>query len=272
MFGRVSYFNPSGALLRERSIDLGAVFAATRTDNRQPPETVHLPLRDGSFLVRVGDRNWQPPAEGKLYRRPTQFVRIDHAYNAHSFGGWWADTELLLVRPLIPPVLPFRTESRVAVAAGRDSLSVYVSPGDRYEVHQFSAMGVLRRIIRHTAVEPIPILPAEVEAWKARVSARQRVDWQGWDRAMAGNTPRAFRPAVAGLLTDTDDNLWVANRLDPEGSEWSIFNPNGHWLGTLRVPLPRITWLGTDLIVGVKRDPDTDVETVEGYRLNRHSG
>ena len=122
------------------------------------------------------------------------------------------------------------------------------------------------------AVEPIPILPAEVEAWKARVSARQRVDWQGWDRAMAGNPPRASRPAVAGLLTDTDDNLWVANRLDPEGSEWSVFDPNGHWLGTLKVPLPRITWLGTDLIVGVQRDPDTDVETVEGYRLNRHSG
>ena len=270
MFGRVSYFDPSGALLRERSIDLGAVFATTRTDNRQPPETVHLPLRDGSFLVKVGDRDWQPPAEGELYRRPTQFMRIDPAYNAHSFGGWWADTELLFVRPFIPPVLPFRTESWAAAARG--SLSVYISPGDRYEIHQFSPQGVLRRIIRHMAVEPIPILPEEVEAWKVAVSARQRVDWQGWDRAMAGNTPMAFRPAVAGLLTDTDDNLWVANRLDPEESEWSIFNPDGHWLGTLKVPLSRITWLGRDLIVGVKRDPDTDVETVEGYRLDRRAG
>lgn len=270
MFGRVSYFNASGALLRERSIDLGAVFAATRTDDRRPPETVHLPLRDGSFLVKAGDSNWQPPAEGKLYRRPIQFVRIDQEYNAHSFGGWWADTELLFVRPLIPPVLPFRTESWAA--AGTGSLSVYVSPGDRYEVHQFSAVGVLRRIIRHPAVEPIPIMPAEVEAWKARVSARQRVDWRGWDRAMDGNTTRAHRPAVAGLLTDADDNLWVANRLDPDGSEWSVFDPNGRWQGTLGVPLQRITWLGRDLILGVKRDPDTDVETVVGYRLNRPSG
>ena len=97
----------------------------------------------------------------------------------------------------------------------------------------------------------------------------QRLDWEGWDRVTARNPPRPYRPRVAGLLTDTEGNLWVANRLDSNTSEWSVFDSEGRWLGTSDLPLPRITWLGRDLIVGVQRDPDTDVETVEVYRLNR---
>ena len=53
MFGPVYYFDPSGKLLRERRIDLGALIAATRTGNQHPGETVHRPLPDGSFLIEA---------------------------------------------------------------------------------------------------------------------------------------------------------------------------------------------------------------------------
>ena len=269
MFGSVQYFDPSGTLLRYRRIDMGAVFAATRTDNQRPPETVRLPLRDGSFLVEVGDLGWQAPADGELYRRPTAYVRIDSTYNAHSFG-WWAGREYLYVQPLIPGLVPYRAESWVA--ADGSATTVYVSPGDRYEVHQFGATGVLRRIIRRARVNPVPILASDVEAWKAQLSGRQRLDWVGWDRAIADNPPRLHRPAVVGLLTDADDYLWVANRLDASTSEWSVFDSRGRWLVTLVLPVPRVTWIGRDLIVGVRRDIDTGVETVEGYRVTRPVG
>ena len=48
-----------------------------------------------------------------------------------------------------------------------------------------------------------------------------------------------------------------------------IFDPAGHWLGTLKVPLQRVEWIGEDLILGINEDPDTGVEVVEGYRLSR---
>ena len=86
---------------------------------------------------------------------------------------------------------------------------------------------------------------------------------------MAENPPRPYRPLVAGLLVDTEGNLWVADRLDPDGSKWSVFDPGGRWLGTLEVPLAQVTWLGEDLVIGVNHDPDTGVETVEAYRLTR---
>ncbi len=264
-FGRISHFDPSGTLHRERSIDLGAVFAVTRTADQRPTESVALPLPDGTFLVEINRTDFQPNLD-TYYRVPAGYVRIDSAYSAQSFG-WWDGQEFLRARMPVPFVLPFRTEA--VLAAGGSPLSVYISNGDPYEVHQFSPTGILRRIIRRTEVEPIPITSAEVDAWKARLSERQRMDWEGWDRVMAKNPPRPYRPRVAGLLTDTEGNLWVVNRLDSNTSEWSVFDSEGRWLGTLDLPLPRITWLGRDLVVGVQRDPDIGVETVEGYRVNR---
>lgn len=265
MFGRISRFDPSGALLGERSIDVGAVFAATRTVDQRPTESVALPLPDGTFLVEINRTDFRPTLD-TYYRVPAGYARIDSDYGAQSFG-WWDGQEFLLARLPIPYLLPFRTEA--VLAAGGSPLSVYISEGDEYEVHQFSPMGTLRRIIRRTEVEPIPITSADVEAWKARLSEGQTLDWQGWDGVMAKNPPRPFRPRVAGLLTDTEGNLWVANRLDSSTSEWSVFDSEGRWLGTLDLPLPHITWLGKDLVLGVQRDPDTGVETVEGYRVNR---
>ena len=64
--------------------------------------------------------------------------------------------------------------------------------------------------IRMTPAPSTLIASAEVEAWKARLSGRQRMDWEGWDRVMARNPPRPYRPRVAELLTDTEGNLWVA--------------------------------------------------------------
>jgi hypothetical protein len=36
------------------------------------------------------------------------------------------------------------------------------------------------------------------------------------------------------------------------------------------MPTRGVYWIGEDLILGQFRDGDTGVQTVEGYRLNRH--
>ncbi len=271
MFDAVSYFDPSGTLLRERPIDLGAVFAATRTSTQDPPETVHLPLPDGSFLVVVRHSNFEMPSEGEIYRIPVAYLRIESDYTVDHFG-WWEGMEFLhLAPPAWIPIVPF--PARSIVAAGGSPLSVYVTNGDhgdRYEVHQFSESGGLRRIFRRP-VEPIPITRRELEEWiafhKASIPQSQLVSegWRAWEVAMSALPPRGFQPSVTDLLVDREGYLWVHDG----ASEWSVFDPDGRWLGTLGIPQGSIEWIGKDLILGVQRDLDSGVEAVVGYRLNR---
>ncbi len=266
MAGPVAYFDPSGKLLRDWRIDVGALFEATRNPNQMSPERVHLPLAGRSFIVQAilvpGD--FIPPF-GEPYRVPVEFLMIDSTYAARSLGRW-EEGERLYLQPPGPPRLPF--PFGVQLAAGGTPLSVYITNADQYEIHQYSASGKLRRILRRAA-DPIPVTANDIEQWKAWYG-RSR-DWSSWDRAMTELPPRT-RPPVAGLLVDSRGYLWVMDRdrLDRSASEWSVYDPAGHWLGTMEIPLGRVEWIGEDLILGVSQDPETGVQVVEGYRL--HTG
>lgn len=266
MFGPVSYFDSSGRFLKSRRIDVGALFGAVQKPNRMSTERVHLPLADGSFIVEAAlvPGDFVPP-RGEPYRVPVEFFRIHPDYAAHSLGRW-EEREHVYLRPPAPPSLPF--PFGVQLVAGGDPLSVYITNTDRYEIHQYSEIGVLRRILRR-ASGPIPVTAGEIQEWKD--SHEGSLDWTSWDRAMAEQPPRV-RPPISGLVVDSQGCLWVMDRyeLDRSGSEWSVFDPAGRWLGTLEVPLGRVDWIGEDMILGLRQDPDTGVQVVEGYRLNRH--
>lgn len=265
MMGPVAYFDPTGNLLRQRSIDVGALFAATRTPGLTAPERVHMPLKDGSFMVQVGRSDWSP-TPGELYRRPIRFMRIDSDHSAQSFGWWEGRERVLLAFPASQRV-PFPPGAQLA--SGGTPLSVYVSNGDRYDVHQFSRTGALRRIIRRTT-DPIPITATEIEEWKeAWASSYPPEGWPVWERAMAQLPPREYHPAVVGLLVDSDGYLWVADKVDRNASQWSVFDPAGRWLGLVTVPLQHVEWIGEDLILGFNFDRDLGLQLVEGYRLTR---
>ena len=268
MHGPVYYFDPSGGLLRERRLDLGALVAATRTDNQHPGESVHRPLPDGSFLIEIARTDWRPPAEsGVLYRRPTGYVRIDSAYSASSFG-WWEGIERLSTGDWADPgQVPFAAGSMTA--GGGDPLSVYITDGHLYEVHQFSATGILQRIIRRT-VDPILVSDDELDGWKESAgSVNPRWDWRNWDRAMSA-LPERQHPAISDLHVDAKGHLWV-RRLNRERGwgEWAVFNSEGRWLGALVVPMLGVYWIGEDFILGGHIDVETGMQTVERYRLNR---
>lgn len=268
-FGRVNYFDPTGTLLKERTIDLGAVVAATRTTAQRPPESVHRPLLDGSFLVKVRHSDWQLPGDGNLYRQPVKYVRIDSTYSAHSFG-WWDGREYLSLPDPAPWVVPFSAAS--AVAAGGIPPQVYVTNGDHYQVHQFSSTGSLQRVIRRT-LDPKSITRKEVEEWKkTNTELSPWADWTDWDRAMAALTVRRFHPPIRGLHVDTEGYLWIADRITLAGGDWSVFDKEGRWLGTVRMPVGLINWIGYDLVIGTRLDLDLGVETIEGFRLNRDVG
>ncbi len=269
MFGPVYHFDHSGKLLRERRIDFGALIEATRTYGLHPGESVHWPLPDGSFLVDAVPSDWRPPAEpGQIYRRPAGYVRIDSAYSAHSFGWWDGRERLSSGRDNLFSGVPFPAQAMTV--AGGDPPSVYVTNGDRYEVHQFSMSGVLRRILRRT-VDPIAFTDDEYEEWKELVKAwNPNRNWRRWER-LIGELSRRYHPAIRSFSMDSEGFLWINDRWNRQlgTTEWSVFDAEGRWLGTLELPSAGIYWIGRDFILGGHVDFDTELQTVERYRLDR---
>ena len=261
MFGAIAYFNTSGELLRDWRVDVGRLMTSLEKWNRRLPESIQLPSTGGSFFVAadLAPPDFYPPSP---YRSPIEYYRIDSLYVAHPFGRW--EEREHIYEPGVPALVPFPPEAHLAMGGG--PISVYISNGDDYEVHQFSYTGTLRRIIRRN-VDPIPITASDIAKWKEDLYPEY--SWEPWDAVMAELPPREFRPAVAGLLVDSKGYLWVADRRDATTSEWSVFDATGRWLSTVELPLQRVEWIGEDLILGINEDPDTGVEVVEGYRLSR---
>ena len=270
MFGPIYYFDPSGKILRERRIDLGALTETVQAERWIPNETP-WPLPDGSFKISVYPASWAPPDQsGVVYRPPRGFVRIDSAYSAHSFGGWWDGPETLSAQwgDNLYGMLPFATSA--ALTFGGEPLSAYVTNNDSYEVHQFSATGVLQRILRRSA-ERVAVTGEEYERWRAYArELNPNRDWRKWNR-MTGELPRPQYPIIMGMKVDTEGFLWILDGLRYRGdtSDFSVFDQRGRWLGTVHLPAPGMYWIGEDFILASRIDNDTGIQSVERYRLDR---
>ncbi len=267
----IDYFDTAGTLLRERPVDYSRLTEHGATYENP----LRLPLPDGSFLIGVRNRAAGQPQEdcshldtkvsfagqAEIAVPGEQLLRIDNAYAAQPFGC-------------------SRPGSRMA--AGGDPLAVYISnKGD--EVHQRSLGGTLVRIIRRTTVPP----PVTDKAWTAELEARERsMEALSGPRRMGGDGEprrRTTYPAIQGLLVDTEGYLWVKEWSESElgvADQWSVFNPEGRWLGVLALPpKPEPTdldmctmftpcWVGKDFFLMVRRD-ELGRERVEGYRIRR---
>lgn len=260
-----------------------------RTDEfagTQPEETHRaLPpcLHDGSFVsVRRGRepeiepvwsdcsprRSWGMRHLGgnefgeteEFTRSADEFVRVDSAYGTHSFA------------------------CAKVIAARRDPPSIYVSRGDRNEIHQFSPDGVLLRIIRRTT-DPLPVTAKALRAREERMTR----SWAERDRPPPEAQLEMTRsvevlPAIAGLMMDAEGYLWVTEYSESEiwlADQWSIFSPEGRWLGVVTDPgtpgstglLPcssyrSACWIDRNFFLVLGRD-QFDVERVEAYRIRR---
>lgn len=271
----IDYFDTAGTLLKERSVD----YAKLREHDLWG-EGFRFPLSDGSFLSSKTGRQSEsePPwsdcsptrrwmmrgsQTGELIGEPQEsevpvdeFVRVDTAYRAHSFAcpGF--------------------------IAAGGDPPSIYVSRGDRNEIHQFSPAGVLLRIIRRTT-DPIPVTGKARRAWEDR----NREGYESLGFSLPEGELEAMRsvetyPPIDGLMVDAEGYLWVSEFSESETwapDQWSVFGPDGRWLGVLAKDVPVfflcrghlfVCWIDSDFLLVVGRD-QFDVERVEAYRIRR---
>ena len=275
----IDYFDTSGTLLKERSLDF-----ARMSVHGVGAESLRLPLPDGSFLAVAPDMTVdESPGDCShlaarglsmaLMGSPLRvegvtlpgeaLLRIDDAYAAHSFG---------CARP-----------SWTHLATGGDPPLVYIS-NDHTEIHQRSLDGTLTRIIRRTAEPP----PVTDKAWRSELGHRARnMEMSGWPRRTEEDEsiPRREKyPAVESILVDTAGYLWVKEWSASESGipdRWSVFSPGGRWLGVLPFPpdpaAPDLQmcdrystpcWVGGDYFLAVRRD-ELGVERVEGYRIRK---
>ena len=270
-FTRVNHFDPTGTFVGARQLDVATVLAITRTATEYSPESVSIPLPDGSYVVQRGLHDFVPPDPGEIQRRPVEYLRIDTDYALHSFGWWRWRERLGSTHPLSYPWPPFPVVP--LVAAGGDPLSVHVADGEWYGIHQFAPDGTLRRIIRRDT-DPVPITPEELSEWKRSTIdgypgfgwSESDFGWPEWERSLASAPPRQFHPAIRWLVVDTEGFLWVWG---PGDSGADVFDDGGRWLGSVEGVPADVRWIDEEMILVLRSDPDTGVQRVEGYRLRR---
>jgi len=149
---------------------------------------------------------------------------------------------------------------------------------NEYRIDVHDQQGNLRRSIRR-AWTPPPVTEDDLAALHAAsLTDRER----GLaERFMKEAVPAKTHPAYTGFLVDPGDNLWVQNTRPEDGlrienvwsvgppSTWSVFDPNGEWLGDVTLPVGmRVTDIGSDYILGVWRNED-NVEDVRSYPIRK---
>jgi hypothetical protein len=78
----------------------------------------------------------------------------------------------------------------------------------------------------------------------------------------------ATHPAYGALLANRDGYLWVQNA-DTTHRRWSVFHPDGHWLGDVPVPRRFTPYeLSAQHVLGVQKD-ELGVPFVRAFRLLR---
>ncbi|MYG81715.1 MAG: hypothetical protein F4187_08120 [Gemmatimonadetes bacterium] len=254
----IDHFDTTGVLVGERRGDHARLLELGIYG-----ENFGFPIADGAFMaVMVGrevdpERPWsdcsprefwtfradpeslQPISQGELSEWvPEEYVVIDSTFSAHSLG------------------CPSQ------VAFGGHPPSIYIPARRRNEIYRFDLDGSLSRIIRRsTEVEPIVL------------------NWGGSPEG-AGAVVADTLPPFFDVVVDTEGYLW-ARSSSPEtglGDHWSIFSPEGRWLGVMAVPWGRglcrrqgytsSCWVDRDFFMILRRD-ELGVERVEGYRIRR---
>ncbi len=259
----IDHFDTTGVLVGERRGD-----HARLLELGIDGESFGFPIADGAFMAFMVGREvdpelpwsdcsprefWtfransegQPISQGELSEWvPEEYVLIDSTYSAHSLG------------------------CPAQVAFGGHPPSIYIPARRRNEIHQFNLEGSLSRIIRRST-EVAPIVRST------------RGSPEGFGTVVVDTLPPFF-----DVVVDTEGYLWARSR-SPEtglGDHWSVFSPEGRWLGVMPVPwgggasglcrghgYTSPCWVDRDFFMILRRD-EFGVERVEGYRIRREVG
>jgi hypothetical protein len=157
---------------------------------------------------------------------------------------------------------------------------IYYSYPDGWNIEVRSPDGTLIELIRRSYT-PVTVTAAHEAAAKS-IYARQLASLEGPRLERILQSMR-FAPVMTvhnRMLVDPTGALWV-NESDADaildqtasilgaGRWWSVFSPEGRWLGRVRMPDGlTVLSIGRDNVAGIRRD-ELDVEHVQLYELSR---
>lgn len=152
--------------------------------------------------------------------------------------------------------LPYMSFSRPFTA--RPSLAIgpngriYFTRGDEHRILVLSPRGDTVRVVRRR-VTPSPVTDAERDSAIAGVQERFR---QAGAQPPSDMALPEQRPAINRLIVDTRGYLWVLGPPVPalDGTEWSIYDREGRYVGSVSMPRMDVMQIGDDFVAGVTTD------------------
>jgi hypothetical protein len=273
---RLSVFGPDGGLARTVSL---------ASDAGQAPLMLAGAL-DGGHLLAMRQSALGSASIPEGYARDTmRLVELDDSAARTADLGPFPGGERFVqitrrngkIASMQMMTLPFSRNAYVAVGDG----GVWAGSSDRYEIRAFGPGGKLLEIVRRTDATPTPVTDAmKSRAVEARLASRKRdnPNLSASDLTAARKFLEALpvpptAPTFTTLRVDPRGNLWVSDFRPPwahgDPSRWSVFSPDGRWLGTVTVPAGLDVYdIGNHYVLGLRKD-DLGVEHVEMYALSR---
>lgn len=259
---RVSMLAPDGRFVRS--------FALQRAGPSLSPRPIGV-FGDGSILV-VNSRSFRPGGQPSGVTSDTSlYVRYSSDGTLLDSIGRFFSGQMYVVgdeRSVTVTSLPF---ARFASAAPHGD-HLYYGDKESYEIHVYAQDGRLTRIIRKRAGR-LPVTPEDIaEVRRERLADARDPAWRQRTEEMLSEMPfPELKPAHGGIVVDAEGNLWVSEvrRVDDDQPSWSVFDPAGQFLGTVRTPRGlNVSEIGSDYVLGTWRD-ENDVVRVRLYRLRK---
>ena len=255
--GSISVWAPDGRPVRRARVTLPpeAVLGSFRSEGRFEDGTLlyRVDLPDDSVATGTGRRRirlLRYGADGRLIAPVGDFE--DQALLFADRGGWI-----------------FGPSASHAIA---DS-TLWYGTGERFELHEITVDGRTRQIFRLDK-PGTPVLSTDRLAYNAAVTGQVEGTSLAarLDTTLAASVYADTFPAYDRILVDDEGNVWARNYqwFDlGSGYAWSVFDPDGRYLGVVRTPtLLDIFQIGPDFVLGRMAD-SRGREAVYVYALNK---
>lgn len=202
---------------------------------------------DGTLLFRHHHR-WSGPQPTETYRNRISMIRV--GLDGEMLGSL-GDFDDQTIAP--PCCLLYGAWAKEAPA----DTTMWYGPGDRFEMQEVAFDGRRLRLVRlDRPARPVTEEDREVDEAPGP-----------FEYSFADSFPHHY-----DLFADADDNLWVQEYRpfdEPAPRDWSVFDPEGHHLGTVTLPARfDLHEIGRDYVLGRWRD-ELDVEYIHLYRLEK---
>jgi len=238
---------------------------------------------DGSVLFRIGGpRTPFVAAPGTVVRDSAAYVRYGtDGVPAAMLGAFpQGETFGVQVRPGAAPS-PFPVPYGLWTSAALRGDDLLIGTGASFEIAAIGPDGTPLSLLR-APIERAAVTPEAAREYTASAVARLQRGAASMQTELDTTFLQAIerapfpsrKPAFGRLVVDRTGALWVSEPFTPpaEPSRWTVFSPEGQWLGSVTTPAGfRIDEIGKDYVLGVWRQED-GAERVRMYPLSRGSG